>query len=184
MTTNKVQPTIGIIGAGAIGGFYGALLARAGFEVHFLLRSDYEHVAKNGLTVCSKVNGDLHLPHVHAHQSAAAMPKCDWLLIGSKATRNADLVPTLIQTAATGAKIIVLQNGLGIEDELRPLLPDHLHLIGGLCYVCLQRTAPGLIDHIGAGLVRVGYHSGLARNLEERHAITRSAAALRKQRRI
>lgn len=174
----RLQPTIGIIGAGAIGGFYGALLARAGFEVHFLLRSDYEHVAKNGLTVRSKVNGDLHLPHVHAHQNAAAMPKCDWLLIGTKATSNADLVPTLIQTAATGAKIIVLQNGLGIEDELRPLLPDHLHLIGGLCYVCLQRTAPGVIDHIGAGLVRVGYHSGLARNLEERHAITRSAAAL------
>jgi hypothetical protein len=161
----EMQPNIGIIGAGAIGGFYGAMLVQAGFEVHFLPRSDYEHVAKNGLTVRSRINGNLRLPNVDAHQSTAAMPKCDWLLIGTKATSNVNLAPTIIQTAATGAKVIVLQNGLGIEDKLRPLLPDHPHLIGGLCYVCLQRTAPGVIDHIGAGLVRFSYHSGLARNL-------------------
>jgi 2-dehydropantoate 2-reductase len=116
-----MQPNIGIIGAGAIGGFYGAMLVRAGFEVHFLLRSDYEHVAENGLTVRSKVNGNLRLLNVDAHQSAAAMPKGDWLLIGTKATSNVNLAATIIQTAATGAKVIVLQNGLGIEDKLRPL---------------------------------------------------------------
>ena len=60
------------------------MLAGAGFEVHFLLRSDYDHVAKNGLTVRSKANGDLHLANVHAGRSATAMPKCDWLLIGAK----------------------------------------------------------------------------------------------------
>jgi 2-dehydropantoate 2-reductase len=176
--SREVEPTIGVIGAGAIGGFYGAMLAGSGFEVHFLLRSDYEHVAKHGLTVRSKVKGDRHLPNVHAHRSASTMPKCDWLLIGTKATGNACLMPTIIHAASTGAKIIVLQNGLGIEDELRPLMPDHLHLIGGLCYVCLQRTTPGVIEHIGAGLVRLGYHSGPAENLEERQAMTRSAAAL------
>ena len=94
----------------------------------------------NGLTVRSKIKGDLHLPNVHVHQSASTMPKCNWLLIGTKATGNAGLVSTIIQAASVGAKIIVLQNGLRIEDELRALLPDHLHLIGGLCYVCLQRT--------------------------------------------
>ena len=44
--------TYAIIGTGAIGGYYGAKLSKAGFEVHFLLHSDYEYVADNGLTVC------------------------------------------------------------------------------------------------------------------------------------
>lgn len=42
------SPRIGIIGTGAIGGFYGLLLARAGFDVHFLLRSEYETVSRQG----------------------------------------------------------------------------------------------------------------------------------------
>jgi 2-dehydropantoate 2-reductase len=84
---------------------------------------------------------------------------------------------------APGAKIIGLQNGLGIEDQLRPRLPDHLHLIGGLCYVCLQRTEPGVIDDIAAGLVRLGYHSGPAESPGKRQAITRSAAVLSRPRR-
>jgi len=41
----------GIIGTGAIGGYYGAKLAYAGQEVHFLLRSDYEYVRQHGLQV-------------------------------------------------------------------------------------------------------------------------------------
>ncbi|MFB0962966.1 MAG: 2-dehydropantoate 2-reductase N-terminal domain-containing protein, partial [Pseudomonas sp.] len=49
------QPRIGVIGTGAIGGFYGLLLARAGFEVHFLLRSEYAAVKRDGLRINSVV---------------------------------------------------------------------------------------------------------------------------------
>ena len=55
MTASK--PRIGIIGTGAIGGFYGLMLARAGYDVHFLLRSEYETVIQNGLQVNSAVHG-------------------------------------------------------------------------------------------------------------------------------
>ena len=54
---------IGIIGSGAIGGFYGLMLARAGFEVHFLLRSEYEAVREQGLSLQSAVHG-LSLIHI------------------------------------------------------------------------------------------------------------------------
>lgn len=47
------KPTIGIIGTGAIGGFYGLMLARAGFDVHFLLRSEFSAVAERGLQLDS-----------------------------------------------------------------------------------------------------------------------------------
>ncbi len=64
--TEQQQPRIGVIGTGAIGGFYGLMLARAGFEVHFLLRSEYAAVSRNGLCVNHAVHGELHLPEVHA----------------------------------------------------------------------------------------------------------------------
>lgn len=55
----------GIIGTGAVGGYYGGMLARKGHEVHFLLNSDYDFVAANGLQVDS-CNGSFRLPHVNA----------------------------------------------------------------------------------------------------------------------
>ncbi|WP_305891238.1 2-dehydropantoate 2-reductase N-terminal domain-containing protein, partial [Pseudomonas sp. HMWF011] len=82
------SPRIGIIGTGAIGGYYGLMLARAGFDVHFLLRSEYAAVSRHGLHVNSTVHGQLHLHPVQAYASAADMPPCDWLLVGTKSTGN------------------------------------------------------------------------------------------------
>src|SRR3546814_13083068 len=86
-----VKPRIGMIGTGSIGGFYGVMLARAGFDVHFLLRSEFGAVAEGGLRVDSAVHGAPTLNPVQAYRSAADMPPCDWLLVGAKPTRNADL---------------------------------------------------------------------------------------------
>ncbi|MDE1165609.1 MAG: putative 2-dehydropantoate 2-reductase [Pseudomonas sp.] len=158
------EPTlrIGIIGTGAIGGFYGAMLAKAGFDVHFLLRSEFATVAAHGLQVNSAVHGALHQAPVHAYARAEEMPPCDWLLVGAKTTSNAALAPAIIAAAAPGAKVLLMQNGLGVEEALRPLLPDSLHLLGGLCYICVHRAAPGVVVHQALGAVHVGYHSGPA----------------------
>lgn len=106
------NPRIGIIGSGAIGGFYGLMLARAGFDVHFLLRSEYQAVHKQGLQLDSAVHGQVRMP-VQAYASAADMPPCDWLLVGAKATNNAELAPLIVQAAAPQARVVLLQNGLG-----------------------------------------------------------------------
>ena len=74
------KPTIGIIGTGAIGGFYGLMLARAGFDVHFLLRSEFSAVAEHGLQLDSAMYGTLTLNPVQAYSTAEDMPPCDWLL--------------------------------------------------------------------------------------------------------
>lgn len=160
--SESARPRIGIIGTGAIGGYYGLMLARAGFEVHFLLRSEYAAVARDGLRVHHAQLGELHLPKVNAWQDAAQMPACDWLLVGAKTTSNGELAPLLAQVAAPGAKVVLLQNGLGVEDALRPLLPDSLHLLGGLCFICAHREAPGVVVHQSQGVCNLGYHSGPA----------------------
>ena len=172
-------PRIGIIGTGAIGGFYGVMLARAGFDVNFLLRSEFTAVARRGLQLNSAVHGALTLNPVQAYSSAADMPPCDWLLVGAKTTSNAELAPAIIKSAAAGAKVLLLQNGLDVEDGLRELLPDSLHLLGGLCFICVHRAAPGVIEHQALGRVNVGYHSGPAlADKEARQAIVEEGAGL------
>ena len=80
----------GIIGTGAIGGFYRAKLAHAGQEVHFLLHSDYEYVKQQGLQVDS-CDGSFHLSDVSAYQSTDDMPKCDVVLVCLKSVNNGKL---------------------------------------------------------------------------------------------
>ena len=172
------KPTIGVIGTGAIGGFYGAMLARAGFTVHFLLRSEFHAVAERGLQVRSAQHGTLNVYPVQAYSSAQDMPPCDWLLVGTKTTSNADLAATIVGAAAPNAKVLLLQNGLDVEDSLRQSLPDSLHVLGGLCYICVHREAPGIITHQALGAVHVGYHSGPAADPQSRQAIVEEGAGL------
>ncbi|KGF65719.1 putative 2-dehydropantoate 2-reductase [Pseudomonas lutea] len=176
MSESAIKPRIGIIGTGAIGGFYGVMLARAGFDVHFLLRSEFDAVSRDGLTVDSQVHGLLKLDKVQAYACAADMPPCDWLLIGAKTTGNGGVASAIVQAAAPGAKVLLLQNGLGVEDALRAVLPDALHLLGGLCFVCVHRTGPGQITHQAFGAVNIGYHSGPADAPTRNHWVEQGAS--------
>ena len=159
---SAASPRIGIIGTGAIGGYFGLMLARAGFDVHFLLRSEYPAVLENGLQVNSAVHGTLRLEQPQVYRNAAEMPSCDWLLVAAKSTSNRALAPIITQAAGPGCKVVLLQNGLAVEDGLRPLLPADVHLLGGLCAIYAHRSAPGVVEHQALGAVNIGYHSGPA----------------------
>ncbi|MGG2397953.1 putative 2-dehydropantoate 2-reductase [Pseudomonas sp. SH1-B] len=171
-------PRIGIIGTGAIGGFYGLLLARASHDVHFFLRSEYAAVAERGLQLNSAVHGALTLAPVQVYRNIEDMPQCDWLLVGAKTTANVELAPLIAKAAAPNAKVVLLQNGLAVEDELRPLLPDDLHLLGGLCYICVHRSAPGVIEHQALGAINLAYHSGPATDEASRLALVEEGVGL------
>ncbi|MDH0744776.1 putative 2-dehydropantoate 2-reductase [Pseudomonas sp. GD03842] len=178
MSHTPEKPRIGIIGTGAIGGFYGLMLARAGYDVHFLLRSEFNAVSQRGLNVDSHVHGPLRLDAVQAYASAADMPPCDWLLVGAKTTGNDSIGPAIVAAAAPGAKVLNLQNGLGVEEALRAVLPDSLHLLGGLCFICVHRTGPGQITHQAFGAVNIGYHSGPATDTAASQSLVEQGAAL------
>jgi 2-dehydropantoate 2-reductase len=174
----KVEPRIGVIGAGAIGGFYGGLLARRGRDVHFLLRSEYSAVAANGIRIESEDHGDIHLDRVKAYRSPDDMPPCDWLLLGTKVVSNAEIAPALARIAARGGRVIVMQNGLGVEEELHKRLPPDLHVIGGLCYTGVEHIGPGHLRHIAFSGLHLGYYSGPASTPAERAAVLDEGLAL------
>jgi len=144
---------IAVVGCGAVGSFYGAKLARAGHEVHFLLRSDYEPVRRQGVFIRSP-EGDFQVRPRCAQRPGEVGP-VELVLIGLKTTANerlAELLPPLVGPATA---VLTLQNGLGNEEQLARLFPV-AQVMGGLCFVCLNRVAPGVIQHLGYGQVVLG----------------------------
>jgi len=147
-----------ILGTGAIGGYYGASLARVGHDVHFLFRTPEEaaHVRARGLRVESKF-GDFHLEHVHAYDSPAALPPCDVTIVALKTTHN-HLLPDLLPAPTRGGgAVLMLQNGLGAEQHAAEVV-GHDRVLGGLCFVCIHKLGHGHIRHQDYGLVTVGQH--------------------------
>ena len=147
----------GVIGTGALGGFYGGMLAKAGQEVHFLFRSDYEHVRKHGLQVDS-VNGDFHLPEVNAYHNPEEMPLCDVILVCLKTTGNHHLAELIKPMLHSKSVVVLLQNGLGLEEDLLAQLPG-VAIAGGLAFICSNKIGPGHIHHLDYGKVIIGSYN-------------------------
>src|SRR5690606_34500079 len=68
---------IAVVGAGAIGGFYGLMLARAGHELHFVVRGDYQAIRDNGMQLVSAQEGDFRLASANVYRDVAELPPCD-----------------------------------------------------------------------------------------------------------
>ena len=147
-----------IIGTGALGGFYGARLQHAGCEVHFLLNSDYDHVARHGL-ICDSIDGNFTLPRVNAYRDARDMPRCDVVAVCLKTTQNQLLPSILPHVLKDNGVVLMMQNGLGNEDEAAGIVGAE-RVIGGLCFLCSNKIAPGHIQHLDYGYIRFGEHHG------------------------
>ena len=106
---------IAVVGCGAVGTFYGARLCRAGRNVHFLLRSDYDTVRRHGVAVRSQ-QGDF-----EARPNCANTPEAigfsDLILVALKTTANNQLARLLSPLVGPGTLILTLQNGLGNEER-------------------------------------------------------------------
>lgn len=143
-----------IVGTGALGGYYGAKLHHAGLDVRFLLHSDYEHVRTHGLRVESK-DGDLSIAAPQVYGSVHDLPPADVTAVCLKTTQNhllAELLPPLVR--ADGV-ILMMQNGLGIEEAAARVVPGRT-ILGGLAFLCSNKLGPGHIHHLDYGDVRLG----------------------------
>ena len=146
-----------VIGTGAIGGYYGARLDKAGFEVHFLLHSDYRFVVDNGLTVDS-CDGSFHLPSPKVYDNTASMPECDVVIVALKTTNN-HLLPSLLPPLLKPDTIVLLiQNGIGVEADVEKMFP-HQPLAAGLAFICSAKTGPGHVNHQFYGNINIGNYS-------------------------
>jgi 2-dehydropantoate 2-reductase len=147
---------IGVIGAGALGGFYGGKLCRTGEDVHFLLRGDYEAVKSNGLRIQS-AEGDFTV-YPHAHDTPEAIGPCDLVLVALKTTANEFFAELITPLVGKHTAILCLQNGLGNCEQLAELFGAE-KILGGLCFVCLNRSVPGVIQHLAFGKIIMGEYT-------------------------
>lgn len=147
----------GIIGSGAIGGYYGGKLAKAGQEVHFLFRSDYDYVKANGLQVDS-CDGSFHLHPINAYHQTTEMPPCDVVLVCLKSVNNQKLKQLLPPLLHERTLVILIQNGIGVEQDVQQMFPD-VQLCAGLAFICSAKTEPGRVNHQCYGSINLANYS-------------------------
>lgn len=143
-----------IVGSGAVGGLYGGMMAHHGKDVHFLLRSDFDHVRENGMRIDS-VNGDFVVSNPNVYQRPEDMPRCDVVIVALKSTNNAMLADTLPRILADDGVVLTLQNGLDVEADCVAAAPGHA-VMGGCCFLCSNKLGPGHIHHLDYGRIVFG----------------------------
>ena len=143
-----------IVGAGAVGSYYGGRLEAAGHDVRFLLRSDYEVVKRKGLTVES-IDGDFQIPKVVCAKTSEEIGLVDVVVVAWKATSNHLSEEVIRPLLHDHTAILTLQNGLGNIEVLSDLFGVE-RVLGAMCFVCINRIEAGLIRHTGGGMIAMG----------------------------
>ena len=137
---------IAIYGAGGLGGYYGARLARAGNDVAFIARG--AHLAamrERGLQVCSPL-GDMHLPEPAATDDPAGVGPVDLVLVAVKTWQIPDVAAAMEPLLAEHTVVLPFLNGVEASDGLAAVVgPDRV--LGGLSKVFSKIESPGVIHH-------------------------------------
>jgi len=162
-----MKPRILVVGTGAIGGFYGGKLAVAGASVSTLCRSEYETVKSQGIKVTSSL-GDFHFtPEKVIRNLSEYAPPPDYVLVGLKVLPEIDTAETIKEVVGPETAIVLLQNGVEIEEPLVKAFPNN-EIISGLAFICATRTSPGHIDHSDFGRLVIGrFPAGKSAKTEE-----------------
>ena len=155
MPRTTAPQRVAVIGAGAIGCYYGGRLAEAGHDVHFLMRRDYDAVKAGGLHITSP-RGDMDFPNPPIARRPAEIGPADWVICSLKAT-SIDAAPALIRPCiGPRTRILVLMNGLGLEERFGEWFGPE-RIFGGMAFVGINRLQPGHVRHISHGAVTVGH---------------------------
>lgn len=153
--TPPLSPQVLIVGAGAVGAFFGAILARSGAAVSVVSRSAFDHVRQRGFRIQSPILGSTTFKPAAVFRDVGEAPSSDYLILSTKVLPNLDRA-TLIQPAVgPHTAIVLLQNGLDIEAEVASRYP-HNELLSCIAFIAVARIAAGEIHHQSAGSLTLG----------------------------
>jgi 2-dehydropantoate 2-reductase len=174
---------ITIVGAGAVGSYYGARLWEAGHIVTFYVRGESQRVVQqDGLTITS-VHGNIRIPAeklLTVNDTSAVTEPVDWVIVALKSS-SLEAIPDLIFHMLTpNTRVLVIMNGLMIEEELIRMLKERAGetnvdaplqccqaLYGGIGLLGCIRVAPGKIEHSHGGMMAAGIASSISGNPEK-----------------
>jgi len=154
---------IGLVGAGAVGGYYGLMLKKGGEDIHFHIRSNFEKVREDGFCLVH------HLPerkketiqNVPVYRDSTSIGICNWIIIATKATANEQVMQLIRPMVDENTSFLTLQNGMGNVEIIAESYGENRVIIGGLCFTCINRTEQNRIESILPGYVQFGQHGEL-----------------------
>lgn len=155
-----------VVGAGAIGGFYGAMLHRAGAAVSLVARSDADALRQGGYKIRSPL-GDLSFKPSNVYTSTEDVEAApDFLIVALKLLESVDRVGIIRPAVGPNTTIVLIQNGIDVEPEIAEAFPDN-PLLSCLAFVGVSRVAPAELEHKAYGMLAFGnYPNGLGPEAE------------------
>lgn len=139
---------IAVIGAGAVGGYYGALLSRAGADVSFVARGAHRDAIRNqGLRIIG-VQGDFTV-HLTAEDDPSRIGPVDVVILTVKTYDNASALPLIAPLLGPSTRVLTLQNGVDSADDVAAVVGKS-RVIAGPTYIATAIEAPGVIRQTGS----------------------------------
>ena len=128
--------------------------------MHLVTRTDAATIARDGLTLRDR-QGERKVEVASARPTTAGLGPCDFAIVAAKATANPTLPDQLRPLLGPRTILVTLQNGMGNVEAFADLLPGD-RLVAGLCFVCINRLGPGVVENTLAGNVRMAASQGPA----------------------
>lgn len=148
-----------IVGAGGVGAYFGGRLAQAGMDVSVLCRSNYEQVKKDGFKIKS-IAGDFSFKPAGVYRSCAEYPDtADYVIVTTKVLPDIDVVKIIKDAVQPETMIILIQNGIEIEQDVADAFPDN-ELVSSIAYIGVFQLEHGEIEHQAAGRLKMGVYKG------------------------
>ena len=147
------------VSSGAVGAYFCGRLAQKGAEVVVTVRSDRELVAAAGFDIKSIAGDFVFKPQAVLSSAAEYKDNADYLVLTSKVLPDADMVKLVRPAVKPNTVIVLIQNGIGIEDALAQAFPDN-EILSAIAYIGVSRVAPGKLEHKGAGKLIIGKFGG------------------------
>jgi len=139
---------IALMGAGGVGGYFGAKLATSGCDVTFIARGDHLAAIKaNGLKVTSPL-GDMLVKDAKVIEDPREAGPVDLVIFGVKLWDTKSAAEAIKPLVGEGTALISFQNGVVKDDILKETLGKEA-VIGGVCYIAAMIAEPGIISHTG-----------------------------------
>jgi len=151
-----------ILGSGAIGSFYGGILHRSGrADVSIVTKSQATLAREQGLRIKSELGNFTFHPSSVFSDVSQCKPTYDLVIVTSKVLPSIPIVDQLKHVVTHETAILLIQNGIGIEDPIHQAFPKN-PLLSALAFICVSRREHGVIDHQDYGrLVLGGFPDGL-----------------------
>lgn len=139
---------IAVLGSGAVGGYYGAKLARQGHDVTFIARGAHlAAIRERGLQIKSPAMGDF-VVHAAAEQDTSRVGPVDLVLVAVKAYDNVTALPMIRPMLGPATVVLTVQNGVDSVNDVAAVAGED-RVLGGTTYIATALSAPGLIEQTG-----------------------------------